>query len=88
MACTSVRPFDNLPVPSPMPTGGTSLPTDYVTTKEATGLVHLAPAFGAIDRQIGRENGAALLNPVGPDGRFTPSRSVVGGAPTSTPATP
>jgi isoleucyl-tRNA synthetase len=32
--------------------------------------VHLAPAFGEIDRQIGRENGLPSLNPVGPDGRF------------------
>ena len=33
--------------------------------------MHLAPAFGEIDRQIGRENGLPSLNPVGPDGRFT-----------------
>jgi isoleucyl-tRNA synthetase len=42
-----------------------------VTTEEGTGLVHLAPAFGEVDRQIGRENGLPSLNPVGPDGRFT-----------------
>ena len=47
------------------------VPADYVTTEEGTGLVHLAPAFGEIDRQIGRENGLPSLNPVGPDGRFT-----------------
>ncbi len=33
--------------------------------------MHLAPAFGEIDRQIGRDNGLPSLNPVGPDGRFT-----------------
>lgn len=43
----------------------------YVTTEEGTGLVHLSPAFGEIDRQIGRENKLATLNPVGPDGCFT-----------------
>ncbi len=47
------------------------VPADYVTTEEGTGLVHLAPAFGEVDRQIGRENGLPSLNPVGPDGRFT-----------------
>jgi len=43
----------------------------FVTTEDGTGLVHLAPAFGEIDRQVGRENGLATINPVGPDGRFT-----------------
>jgi len=43
---------------------------DYVTTDEGTGIVHLAPAFGEIDRQIGRENGLPTLNPVGPDGQI------------------
>ena len=47
------------------------VPASYVTTEEGTGLVHLAPAFGEIDRQIGRENGLPSLNPVGPDGAFT-----------------
>ena len=47
------------------------MPAEYVTTEEGTGLVHLAPAFGEVDRQIGRANGLPSLNPVGPDGRFT-----------------
>ena len=53
------------------PTAGGVVPADYVTTEEGTGLVHLAPAFGEVDRQIGRANGLPSLNPVGPDGRFT-----------------
>ncbi len=64
------RPFDDLPVPNGA-NGWRVVPADYVTTEEGTGLVHLAPAFGEIDRQIGRENGLPSLNPVGPDGRFT-----------------
>jgi isoleucyl-tRNA synthetase len=44
---------------------------DFVTTEDGTGLVHLAPAFGEIDRQVGRAHGLATLNPVGPDGCFT-----------------
>ena len=59
------------------------MPADYVTTEEGTGLVHLAPAFGEIDRQIGRENGLPSLNPVGPDGRFTDDDRVAGRAATS-----
>jgi isoleucyl-tRNA synthetase len=64
------RPFEDLPAPSHAD-GWRVVPADYVTTEEGTGLVHLAPAFGEVDRQIGRENGLPSLNPVGPDGRFT-----------------
>ena len=63
------RPFEDL-----VPVGGDAgivVPADYVTTDEGTGIVHLAPAFGEIDRVVGRANGLATLNPVGPDGRFT-----------------
>ena len=56
-----------------------------MTTEEGTGLVHLAPAFGEVDRQIGRENGLPSLNPVGPDGRFT---DATGGWPGATCARP
>jgi isoleucyl-tRNA synthetase len=65
-----VRPFDDL-APPPGAEGWRVVPADYVTTEEGTGLVHLAPAFGEVDRQIGRDNGLPSLNPVGPDGRFT-----------------
>ncbi len=64
------RPFDDLDTPRGTD-GWRVVPAAYVTTDEGTGLVHLAPAFGEIDRQIGRENGLPSLNPVGPDGRFT-----------------
>ena len=64
------RPFDDLD-PPPAADGWRVVPASYVTTEEGTGLVHLAPAFGEVDRQIGRENGLPSLNPVGPDGRFT-----------------
>ena len=64
------RPFDDLDPPHGTD-GWRVVPASYVTTDEGTGLVHLAPAFGEIDRQIGRENALPSLNPVGPDGRFT-----------------
>ncbi len=67
------RPFDDLP-PPPSGTGADGwrvVPAAFVTTEEGTGLVHLAPAFGEVDRQIGRDNGLPSLNPVGPDGRFS-----------------
>jgi isoleucyl-tRNA synthetase len=64
------RPFDDLPAP-PGSDGWRVVDADYVTTEEGTGFVHLAPAFGEIDRQVGRAHGLPSLNPVGPDGRFT-----------------
>ena len=65
-----VRPFDDLDAPHGAD-GWRVVAAAYVTTEEGTGLVHLAPAFGEVDRQIGRDNGLPSLNPVGPDGRFT-----------------
>src|ERR1700722_14302873 len=86
------RPFDDVAVPHGAD-GWRVVPASYVTTEEGTGLVHLAPAFGEIDRQIGRENGLPWLNPVGPDGAFTNAVEGVAGRrgycgaafPTSTP---
>jgi len=44
---------------------------DYVTTDDGTGLVHQAPAFGEVDRLVGRAHSLPTINPVGPDGTFT-----------------
>jgi isoleucyl-tRNA synthetase len=63
------RPFEDV-----APTDGDAglvVAADFVTVDEGTGIVHLAPAFGEVDRQAGKANGLATLNPVGQDGRFT-----------------
>jgi isoleucyl-tRNA synthetase len=65
------RPFDDVEL-EPGGIAGVVVGADYVTTEDGTGLVHLAPAFGEIDRQVGRAHSLATLNPVGPDGRFGP----------------
>ena len=44
---------------------------DFVTNEEGTGLVHLAPAFGADDYAAGQREGLAFANPVDASGRFT-----------------
>ena len=44
-----------------------------VTTDEGTGILHVAPAFGEADYQMGREEGLMFLQPVRSDG------TVVGG---------
>jgi len=51
----------------------------FVTTEDGTGLVHLAPAFGAEDLAAGRAHGLPVVNPVMPDGRFNDDVRLVGG---------
>src|SRR5215471_4556245 len=55
------------------------VPGSFVTTEDGTGLVHLAPAFGADDMETGRSHGLPVVNPVRPDGRFEDSVPMVGG---------
>lgn len=43
---------------------------DFVTTEDGTGLVHLAPAFGADDMQMSIENDLPILMTVNESGRF------------------
>jgi isoleucyl-tRNA synthetase len=43
---------------------------DFVTSQEGTGLVHIAPAFGADDYAVGQREGLAFVNPVDAAGRF------------------
>ncbi|HEV8265642.1 MAG TPA: isoleucine--tRNA ligase [Gemmatimonadales bacterium] len=46
----------------------------FVTADEGTGLVHMAPAFGADDYAAGQQYGLAFVNPVAPDGTFQGTR--------------
>ncbi|MFA5409776.1 MAG: class I tRNA ligase family protein, partial [Bacilli bacterium] len=43
---------------------------DYVTMEDGTGIVHIAPAFGADDSEVGRRYQLPVLNPVGEDGKY------------------
>ena len=45
---------------------------DFVTTTEGSGLVHIAPAFGQDDYEIGQKYNMPLVQLVGADGRFVP----------------
>lgn len=44
---------------------------DYVTTDDGTGIVHIAPAFGEDDYQVGRKYNLPVIKPVGEDGAYT-----------------
>ena len=43
---------------------------DYVTMDDGTGIVHIAPAFGQDDYEVGLKYDLPVLNPVGEDGKY------------------
>jgi isoleucyl-tRNA synthetase len=52
---------------------------DFVSAEEGTGVVHMAPAFGADDYAAGKRNGLAFLQPVDLRGEFPADMPLVGG---------
>ena len=55
------------------------VPADFVSTEDGTGIVHMAPAFGAEDFEVGKKEGLPLFNPVTPDGVFEDRATLVAG---------
>jgi isoleucyl-tRNA synthetase len=45
---------------------------DYVSTEDGTGIVHIAPAFGAEDMAVGRTHGLPLIMTINASGEFLP----------------
>jgi isoleucyl-tRNA synthetase len=45
---------------------------DFVTTEDGSGIVHIAPAYGEDDYQIGRKYGLPTIHPVDKSGEFGP----------------
>ncbi len=43
---------------------------NYVTMEDGTGIVHIAPSFGADDANVGKNYDLPYLNPVGEDGCY------------------
>ena len=64
------RPLEVVPLPDDRQSR-VVVPGDFVTAEDGSGLVHIAPAFGADDYQAGVEHGLALVRPVSPEGTFT-----------------
>ncbi|AFD08320.1 isoleucine--tRNA ligase [Solitalea canadensis] len=46
---------------------------DFVTTEDGTGIVHIAPSFGADDFRVAKQNGIGSLTLVDKQGRFIDS---------------
>src|SRR5205814_562889 len=45
---------------------------DFVTTTDGTGIVHIAPSFGADDFKVAKQNGIGALTLVDKRGKFLP----------------
>jgi len=68
---TYLRPFELVEVaPEGAARAWRVVTADYVATTEGTGLVHIAPAYGAEDLEVGRREGLPVLHPVDREGRF------------------
>ena len=61
------RPFDFVPIDGD---ANRIVVADFVTTEDGSGIVHLAPAFGEVDLEVGDAEGLPTLNPVDTAGRF------------------
>ena len=44
---------------------------EFVSMEDGTGIVHIAPAFGEDDYNLGRRYDLPVINPVGEDGKYT-----------------
>ncbi len=51
---------------------------DFVTTEEGTGIVHVAPTFGADDARVGKENNVPGLTLIDKDGNIRPMVDLTG----------
>ncbi len=63
-------------LPYALPTDGKAfqiLLGDFVTTSDGTGIVHIAPSFGADDSRVAKQNGIGALTLVNPQGKFLDS---------------
>ncbi|HET7604099.1 MAG TPA: isoleucine--tRNA ligase [Gemmatimonadales bacterium] len=63
------RPLDVVALPDDR-VSSVVVPADFVSADDGSGLVHMAPAFGADDHAAGREHGLAMVRPVAADGTF------------------
>jgi isoleucyl-tRNA synthetase len=64
------RPFDVLPIDD---AAARIVADAFVTVEDGSGIVHLAPAFGEIDREVAAREGLPILNPVDAAARFDAS---------------
>lgn len=70
------RLFDYLPVEEDI---CFVVEAEFVSTEDGTGIVHMAPAYGADDLEVGLKNGLPVIHGVGLDGNFISAVTPVAG---------
>ncbi len=73
------RPLDVVPMPADPMNGWTVVGEDFVSADDGTGVVHMAPAYGADDYAAGQRHGLPMLNPLDDEGKFTDDVALVAG---------
>jgi len=75
-------PFDNYYKNKDLKNGGNGwkvYSADFVTTEDGTGIVHIAPAFGADDMALGKKENLPFVQHVKMDGTFKPEMESLAG---------
>jgi isoleucyl-tRNA synthetase len=73
------RPLDLVALPDEIGNGWTVVSEDFVSADDGTGIVHMAPAFGADDYAAGKRHDLPMLNPIDGEGRFVEGVGLVAG---------
>ncbi len=73
------RPLEVVPVPDDAGAAWRIILEDFVTAEDGTGIVHIAPAFGADDYAAGQRHGLPLMRSIDDAGRFHEGLPQVGG---------
>jgi len=74
------RPLEWIAYPPEMGDHEVIVGETFVSAEDGSGVVHMAPAFGADDYAAGKRHGLAFLQPVTNRGAFAADVPVVGGA--------
>ena len=73
------RPVELVPAPEEPGNAWTVVAEDFVSADDGTGIVHMAPAFGADDYAAGQRHDLPMLRPIDDAGVFEADIPVVGG---------
>src|SRR5690606_30263586 len=73
------RPFDIIDAGPDADNAFRVVLEEFVTADDGTGIVHMAPAFGADDYAAGQRHGLPMYRPVDDAGRFREDIALVGG---------
>ncbi len=73
------RPFDLIPESEGNENAWRIVAEDFVSADDGTGIVHLAPAFGADDYAAGQRHGLPMFRPVDDGGKFEEGMRLIGG---------